>query len=93
MLSWLFIIVILFILLLMLPSLGGALQGYGHSNEFRMIPTDESATIYVPQNEDGEIVFRPIQFSDTTTAPQRAERRTSTPVEIRSTPTTYSRTF
>jgi hypothetical protein len=80
-------IVFLLILLMMLSSsCNYRLRGSAHSNEFRMIPTDEAETAYKPVVENEQIVFRPIEFSAETTAPDRVYRRTSTPIDRRSNP-------
>ena len=89
MLCWIFLVVILFIFLTMISMPAHEcldLNSSAHSEQFRMIPTDETATAYVPEKQDGEIVFRPVMFSEETTAPQRVDRRYSTPMDIRSSP-------
>jgi hypothetical protein len=98
MLSWLFLLVVLFILLITLSSQASHeqfLYQSSHSEEFRMIPTDEAAQIYVPERAgDESIVFRPVDYSTNTTAPQRVERRYSTPMDVRSSPpSAYVRSF
>jgi hypothetical protein len=88
--------VFLFILLLGMsmtltpPSLSAS----SHSEAFNMIPTDESEPIFVPERSNDSIVFRPIDFSDSTTAPQRIERRESVSADRRSSPpSAYVRSF
>ena len=85
---YLIVVVFLFIFLLLLSGTNcqHGLMAATHSNTFRMIPTDEAETVYGPSRENDEIVFRPITFSADTTAPQRMDRRTSTPVDRRSSP-------
>jgi hypothetical protein len=82
----LIILLLLIFLMMMSGTRTSALMRSCHSNEFRMIPTDEAETVYGPIVKDGEVVFRPVEFSEETTAPQRVDRRTSTPVERRSSP-------
>lgn len=92
--AWIIVIILFMFLIVLCSHNSTRMMPSTQSEEFAMIPSDQASTIYVPQNSDGQVVFRPIVFSDETTAPQRIERRTSTPVTMRSSPpSAYVKSF